>query len=160
MAHRKPTLRERIIHIAFRVVRPVTLGVKALALRDGDSEILLVRHTYAPGWHLPGGGVEPGDSVIKTLHKELREECNLELTGAPEFFGLYHNTFATRRDHVVVYVCRSFVQTAPKRGDMEIAEAAFFPLASLPPDTTPATLERIEEVTARRAPAVMWHPEH
>ena len=156
MSQRKPTLRERLLHLAFRIIRPVTLGVKAVVLRDGDREVYLVRHTYVPGWRLPGGGVEPGDSVIKTLHKELSEECNMTLTGKPQFFGVYHNTFATKRDHIMLYVCRDFTQGGPKVPDMEIAEAGFFSVDALPDGTLDSTRARLRDVLEGREPPVSW----
>ncbi len=157
MQQRRPTLRERLLHLAFRIVRPVTLGVKAIVLRNGDSEVYLVRHTYVPGWRLPGGGVEPGDSVLKTLHKELSEECNITLTGEPTYVGIFHNTFATRRDHIVLYVCRDFTQSAPKVPDMEIAEAGFFPVDALPDGTVASCRARLRDVLEEREPAQLWH---
>lgn len=157
MQQRKPSLRERLIHLVFRMIRPVTLGVKAMVLRNDDREVYLVRHTYVPGWRLPGGGVEPGDSVIKTLHKELAEECNIELTGEPLFIGIFHNTFATKRDHVVLYVCREFIQTAPRLPDYEIAEGGFFPVDALPEGTVAAARARIRDVLEERGPPELWH---
>lgn len=156
MPQRKPSLRERLLHVAFRIVRPVTLGVKAMVLRDNDSEVYLVRHTYVPGWRLPGGGVEPGDSVMKTLHKELSEECNITLTGKPVFIGVFHNTFATKRDHIMLYVCRDFTQSAPKVPDWEIAEAGFFPVDALPEGTVGSARARIRDVLEGRDPPESW----
>lgn len=156
MAQRKPTLREYLAHILFRFIRPVTLGVKAVVLDEGGGKVLLVRHTYMPGWHLPGGGVEPGENIRATLEKELREECNIDLTGEPELFGVYHNTFATRRDHIVLFVCLNFRQNAAKKPDMEIAEASFFPVGALPEETSNSTRQRIREVLEGRAPNALW----
>ena len=156
MPQRKPTWRERLLHLAFRIIRPVTLGVKAMILRHGDTEVYLVRHTYVPGWRMPGGGVEPGDSVIGTLHKELAEECNITLTGEPQFVGIFHNTFATRRDHIVLYVCRDFTQSGPKVPDMEIAEAGFFPVDALPRGTVDSARARIRDVLEGRDPPESW----
>lgn len=51
------SFRTRLFHLFFILTRPVTLGARAMVI-DADERVLLVRHTYAPGWHLPGGGVE------------------------------------------------------------------------------------------------------
>jgi hypothetical protein len=45
--------RDRAAQAWFRLRRPLTLGVRA-AVFDGEGRIALVRHTYTPGWHLPG----------------------------------------------------------------------------------------------------------
>ncbi len=52
------------------------------------NSVFLVKHTYVPGWQLPGGGVERGETFIETLEKELREECNIVLKGSPAFRAL------------------------------------------------------------------------
>ena len=44
-----------------RLWRGTTLGVRVIAF-DGDG-LLLVRHTYVTGWHLPGGGVQAGETA-------------------------------------------------------------------------------------------------
>ena len=54
----------------------MTLGVRA-ACFDAEGRIFLVRHTYLPGWYLPGGGVERGalskEQVAQTLQEGLDE---------------------------------------------------------------------------------------
>lgn len=150
------SLRHRIFHAYFLLRRPMTLGVRAIVLEEASQSVLLVRHTYVRGWHLPGGGVERGETVRAALVKELREEANVELTGPAELFGVYRNLHASPRDHVVLFVCRSFRQTAPRLPDREIAEASFFPLNALPADTTGATGRRIEEVLKGRDAAPLW----
>jgi len=37
-----------------RQARGMTLGTRTLVLEDNRSQVLLVRHTYADGWMLPG----------------------------------------------------------------------------------------------------------
>lgn len=128
------------------ITRGATLGVRAIVF-DSDERVFLVRHTYLPGWYLPGGGVEAGQTVPEALRRELWEEGNIRLTGAPTLLGVYRNARDYRRDHVVLYLVRTFEQDGPRGADHEIAETGFFPLDALPDDTTPATLRRLSEVT-------------
>lgn len=137
-------LRGKAFHFWFLLTRPMTLGVRALAL-DAEGRVFLVRHTYVPGWHLPGGGVEHGETVLQALRKELREEGNIESTAPPELFAIYHATQWTRRDHVALYVVRDCVQSGPRPPDREIAESGFFKRDALPEGVAKATLRRLAE---------------
>jgi ADP-ribose pyrophosphatase YjhB (NUDIX family) len=112
---------------------------------DGEGRIFLVRHSYVKGWHMPGGGVEPGETLEEALAKELREEGNIRMTGEVSLVGVYLNQKASRRDHVAVFVVRMFEQTGPRLADREIVETGFFPLTELPEGTTQATRRRISE---------------
>ncbi|HZW47654.1 MAG TPA: DNA mismatch repair protein MutT, partial [Microvirga sp.] len=42
------------LHTYWRFARGMTLGVRAVVL-DDRWRVFLIRHTYVPGWHLPGG---------------------------------------------------------------------------------------------------------
>jgi ADP-ribose pyrophosphatase YjhB (NUDIX family) len=112
---------------------------------DREGRIFLVRHSYVKGWHMPGGGVEPGETLEEALAKELREEGNIRMTGEVSLVGVYLNQKASRRDHVAVFVVRMFEQTGPRLADREIVETGFFPLTELPEGTTQATRRRISE---------------
>ena len=150
-----PPLLRRLMHRYWRFTRGVTLGVRAAAI-DSESRVFLVRHTYVPGWHLPGGGVEPGETALEALARELREEASIELDGAAELMRVYLNLNASDRDHVLLYVVRDFRVTEAKARDREIAEAGFFPLDALPEAITPATRARLDEIVHRRPPAAVW----
>lgn len=145
----QPTLRtrlvSRIITFAALFQRPMTLGVRGLVL-DADDSVLLVRHTYVPGFYLPGGGVESGETMLQALTRELMEEGAVRILGAPALHGVYLNRRVSTRDHVALYVVRHFRCEGLRKPDHEIAEAGFFPRDDLPPDTTPATRARIAEV--------------
>ncbi|MCO5730446.1 NUDIX domain-containing protein [Rhizobium sp. SSA_523] len=142
------------LHRLFAFTRGMTLGVRA-ACFDEAGRIFLVRHTYVPGWYMPGGGVEHGETVFSALVKELREEGNLEMAAAPDLFHIYQNAGASRRDHVVFF--RAVVrQTAPRSPDGEIAESGFFALDALPDTVTAATLRRLRELSGETAKADLW----
>lgn len=149
-----PALR-RFLHVYWRYARGLTVGVRALVF-DAQGRIFLVKHSYIPGWHLPGGGVEPGESLLTALSRELREEGNIELIGAPDLYGIYWNRRIARRDHVALFVVRSFRQIAPPQPNHEIVSHGFFAPDALPEDTTVSTRARVTEVLGGRAAAEIW----
>lgn len=153
---RRRSLRHRLFHTYFLFKRPMTLGVRGIVLDEARRSVFLIRHTYVPGWQFPGGGVERGETFEEALAKELREEGNIELSARPRLFALYKNAHASNRDHVAVYVCRQFRQTAPRLPDHEIAEAGFFPLDNLPDATTASTRRRLNEVLNGQEPTMFW----
>ncbi len=151
-----PALRGRLFHFYFMLRRPMTLGVRGLVHDAASNSIFLIRHTYVPGWQLPGGGVEVGETMALSLERELAEEGNIVLTAPPVLKSMHFNRRASRRDHVGLYLIEHFRQTAPKLADHEIAEAGFFPLDRLPEGTTPATLRRIAEVLEGEQASAYW----
>jgi ADP-ribose pyrophosphatase YjhB (NUDIX family) len=54
--------------------------VSAVVIRDG--EFLIVRRARAPMqglFTLPGGGVEPGESLVAAVRREIKEETALDI---------------------------------------------------------------------------------
>jgi ADP-ribose pyrophosphatase YjhB (NUDIX family) len=150
----EPALRQ-VLHLCWRFTRGLTVGVRAVVI-DADGKVFLVAHSYVGGWHLPGGGVEAGETLAAALTRELREEGNIELVDPPRLFGIYFNRLATRRDHVALYVVRSFRQSGPPKPNYEIVAQGFFAPDALPQGATRATRERIVEVFGGRAAAEIW----
>jgi 8-oxo-dGTP pyrophosphatase MutT (NUDIX family) len=145
----------RLAHLYWRFARGLTLGVRGLVL-DGEGRVFLIKHSYVDGWQLPGGGVEVGETLLEALSRELREEGNIELTGRPQLHGVFFHPFYSRRDHVALYVVRTFRQTSQPRPNREIAAHGFFPVSALPPDTTAGTRVRIAEVVSGQTQTEHW----
>lgn len=136
----------RFLHIIHFIRRSHTLGVRAI-VRDEQDRVFLVKHTYAAGWYLPGGGVDVGETCSQALDKELREEGNIHLESEARLIAIYQNAGMSKRDHVALYECRDWHQPAPpETPNMEILDAGFFALDDLPDDLTKATRRRLAEV--------------
>ena len=152
-------MRERIVRRLlqryWRWQRGLTLGARGIVI-DGQGRFLLVRHTYVPGWSFPGGGVEFGETVVGALERELAEETNILLNGQPELFGIYSNASFFPGDHVALFVVRNWHQPQMPEPNHEISGIGFFASSDLPPDTTPGTRRRIDELNNRLPPSAMW----
>jgi 8-oxo-dGTP pyrophosphatase MutT (NUDIX family) len=145
----------RVLHFYWRWSRGLTLGVRAVVI-DRDGRVFLIRHTYVHGWQLPGGGVEPNETVVEALARELREEGNIELLAPPVLHGIFFNRHVSRRDHVALFVVRAFAQPAPPVPNHEIAAHGFFAPGELPEDTTAGTRARIAEVLSGTPASALW----
>jgi ADP-ribose pyrophosphatase YjhB (NUDIX family) len=150
----EPAIR-RVLHFYWRFSRGLTIGVRGLVF-DAQGRVFLIKHSYVPGWHLPGGGVEHGETLATALARELREEGNIELLGPAELYGIYWNRRTAWRDHVALYVVRSFRQTAPPQPNSEIVAHGFFAPDAFPEGTTVSTRARVAEVLGGRDAAEIW----
>jgi 8-oxo-dGTP pyrophosphatase MutT (NUDIX family) len=149
------SLVNRLLHFYWRFSRGLTFGVRAVVL-DGDGRVFLIKHSYAEGWHLPGGGVEAGETLLEALARELLEEGNIELTGPPMLHGVFFHPIYSRRDHVTIYVVREFRQSRKPEPNREIAAHGFFPIDALPAGTTAGTRARIAEVAVGKTAPDRW----
>ena len=150
----EPVIRPAM-HLYWRFSRGATLGARAVVV-DGKGRIFLVKHSYVDGWHLPGGGVETGETVHAALARELAEEGNIRMTGAPRLHGVFFNKGASRRDHVALFVVREYVQDGSPRPNREIIAHGFFAPDALPDDTGRSTRARIAEVIGGVAVSELW----
>ena len=150
----EPMIR-RVLHFYWRFARGMTLGVRAVVI-DPQGRIFLVKHSYVGGWHLPGGGVETGETIETALARELVEEGGITAVGSPALHGLYFNAAISRRDHVALFVVRDFVQQGGPRHPREIIDHGFFSPEALPAETTRGTRARLAEVLGGAPRSERW----
>jgi len=137
----------RLLFLGYRIYcfifRPKLLGVRVMLIQNG--QVLLVRHTYLPGWFLPGGGVNRGETLDEAARREAREEVGAEM-GALKMVGAYTNFEGFKSDHNILFLCTDFdLRGQP---DREIAEVRSFPLDNLPDNVWPGHRLRLEEYLA------------
>ena len=140
----EPALR-RVLHFYWRFARGLTMGVRGVVI-DREGRVFLIRHSYVAGWHLPGGGVETGETVHEALARELLEEGGISVIGPPALHGVFFNARVSRRDHVAVFVVRDFTEGGGPLHPREIIEHGFFAPDALPEGTTRGTRARLAEV--------------
>jgi ADP-ribose pyrophosphatase YjhB (NUDIX family) len=145
----------KVLQRYWRFSRALTLGAQG-AVIGGDGRVLLIRHTYRPGWHFPGGGVEKDETVERALRRELLEEASVEIAGAPEVFGIYSNFEHFPSDHIVLFVVREWHQASPPRPTREIAEHGFFALRELPEAIGAPTRRRLREIFEGATKSPYW----
>ncbi len=119
----------------------------AAAIFDGEGNVLLVHHTYGPlNWELPGGASEPGESIVDTALRELREETGLEAE-AELLTGIYYD--GENDAHHYVFRCQVDDSKRPSPQSEEIDDCRYWPAAQLPRPLSDFTFRRIEDARAR-----------
>ena len=132
----------------------VRVSVCVVARRDaGSREILLMRRSDNAHWGLPGGYVEPGESVLAAAVREVREETGFEVE-IGRLVGVYSDPkvvvidYGDRRRVQAINLC--FEGVARERGKAttphETLDVGFFEVARLPQPFVP-----IHEIRVRDA---------
>jgi ADP-ribose pyrophosphatase YjhB (NUDIX family) len=75
-----------------------------VAVTDNDGRLLLIRRSDNDNWAMPGGAMDPGESMADAALRETREETGIdcEITG---LVGIYTNP-----RHVILYTSNGEVR--------------------------------------------------
>ena len=141
-------------HLALRILRVQTRGVKVMAFNPAG-ELLLIRNTYGHShlFMLPGGGIERRESPADAAARELEEETGIRVERL-EARSIHQSRAEGRRDTIHLFIARA--NDAPKPCGVEVAEARFFALDALPDNVSAATLRRIAEYRGERPVGESW----
>lgn len=155
----------RLLHTAFglwsRVRQPVGVGVRVIVsdhAGDGPrraAAVLLVKHGYIDGWHLPGGKVERGETAAAAACREVAEETGLQGRD-PQLLGVCLQRWRGMSNHILLYRLAVWDGALKAADGVEIAAAAFFTMDRLPDALSPATRRRLDEWRGRQAPDAAW----
>lgn len=89
-------------------------GVYALLPRDGQL-LLTFQSRPAPDLQLPGGGIDPGESPVAALHREVFEETGWRIAG-PRRIGVFRRfTYMPEYDLWAEKLCTIYVARPIRR---------------------------------------------
>jgi ADP-ribose pyrophosphatase YjhB (NUDIX family) len=140
----------------------VRLTVSAVARReDGDGEILLIQRADNAHWALPGGHVEPGESVAQAAAREVLEEtgCEIEvgrLIGVysePEFQTVEMSSGERSQLVNLCFEARVTAEIGPPTTPEETLDTGFFAPDALPEPFVPIHSIRIEDAASQEPAA-------
>jgi len=124
-----------------------TIQVAAAVILDEGDRVLLslrLKNAHQGGkWEFPGGKIEAGETGPNALKRELKEELNIDISGASEYLQIKHD-YADKSVTLNVFLVTSFDGT-PK--GMEGQEVRWFTLSEMMdlnfPDANYPILEQI-----------------
>ena len=131
-------------HHFWSLTRPDVEGAHAIALTPAG-RIVLVKLSYARGWHLPGGGRKAGESAEQNVLRELREEIGMTAHDTPGLALEVDEQLDNRRDLASVFIVRNVVYR-PNRWSIEIERVIEADPADLPADLSRRARRWIDSV--------------
>jgi 8-oxo-dGTP pyrophosphatase MutT (NUDIX family) len=138
----------------------VRVGVGVIVW-NGEREVLLEKRRDCRWWGLPGGRVEPGESICDAAVREVYEETGLTV-GIRRLLGVYSEpsgrivTFPDNGDmvHLVDVIVEACIHEGHLRPSEESEEVRFFPVDQLPFEIVPPARQPLIDAIAGQWPVL------
>ena len=123
--------------------RPIIMAGATVLITDFKGKLLLMRRRDNNCWGVPGGSMEPGESLEQTAQRETREETGLEIEkmslfgvfSGPELFYEYPN--GDQVYNISVVYLTNETKGEIKLNPFEHTEIHFFEVENLPSPLSP-----------------------
>jgi 8-oxo-dGTP diphosphatase len=126
--------------------------VSVSALIFNGEHVLLAHRRAIDWWNLPGGAVDPGETVDEALHREVREETGLEIE-VGQLVGVYSKPL--KQEVVLSFRCRALGGHLNAIEDEDIDENRYFPANELPVRTLPKHRERVMDALLNQEQTIL-----
>lgn len=126
--------------------------VSVSALIFEGKRVLLAHRRAIDWWNLPGGAVDPGETVADGLRREVREETGLEIE-VGQLVGVYSKPL--KQEIVLAFRCHVTGGTLGATDDDDIDESRYFPVDDLPARTLPKHRERVTDALLNQPQAFL-----
>ena len=126
----------------------------ALALVEQRDKLVLVRQSYAAGWHLPGGGVKRDEPPAEAVLRELREEIGLSWASEPQLIGIFIRKVWLTTNVIALYRVRD--SRFYFKPNLEVREIVLADPAAPPPGTRPGVRRRLAELMGETPQSPYW----
>lgn len=135
--------------------RAKNLCTAGILLLDGEGRILLQRRGDDGNWCIPGGAVEPGETVEAAAIREVFEETGI-IVDNMEFFNIYsgQSQYHIYPDGNEFYFVSAVFLSSEFHGEMHIdgaetKELKFFDISSLPENVSQSNIPMFKDLASR-----------